>query len=97
MKIHFQKTKPSLITYRIQKKFGREEMMGDLKTVTETHSLSLVKFTAQKMKFSIKDFYSKCDQICSWFYISMHLANNTYLRANDKPFINGKIFKTIME
>ena len=40
MKIHFQKTKPSLITYRIQKKFGREEMMGDLKTVTETHSLS---------------------------------------------------------
>ena len=49
MKIHFQKTKPSLITYRIQKKFGREEMMGDLKTVTETHSLSLVKFIAQKM------------------------------------------------
>ena len=40
MKIHFQKTKSSLITYRIQKKFGREEMMGDLKTVTETHSLS---------------------------------------------------------
>ena len=67
MKIHFQKTKPSLITYRSQKKFGREEMMGDLKTVTETHSLSLVKFTAQKMKFSIKDFFSKCDQICSCF------------------------------
>ena len=25
--------------------------------------------TAQKMKFSIKDFFSKCDQICSFLRI----------------------------
>ena len=24
--------------------------------------------TAQKMKFSIKDFFSKCDQICNWSF-----------------------------
>ena len=29
--------------------------------------------TAQKMKFSIKDFFSKCDQICSFLRIWSHL------------------------
>ena len=28
-------------------------------------------YTAQKMKFSIKDFFSKCDQICSFLRIYM--------------------------
>ena len=28
--------------------------------------------TAQKMKLSIKDFYSKCDQICSFLRIWSH-------------------------
>ena len=30
---------------------------------TEMDALPLVNYTAQKMKFSIKDFFSKCDQI----------------------------------
>ena len=33
----------------------------------------LLTFTAQKMKFSIKDFYSKCDQIRSFLRIWSHL------------------------
>ena len=28
-------------------------------------------YTAQKMKFSIKDFFSKCDQMCSFLRIYM--------------------------
>ena len=32
-------------------------------------------FTAQKMKFSIKDFFSKCDQICRKLRIRSHLLN----------------------
>ena len=28
-----------------------------------------ITFTAQKMKFSIKDFFSKCDQICSFHFL----------------------------
>ena len=31
--------------------------------------------TAQKMKFSIKDFFSKCDQICSKLWIWSHLVS----------------------
>ena len=30
-------------------------------------------YTAQKMKFSIKDFFSKCDQIRSFLWIWSHL------------------------
>ena len=30
-------------------------------------------FTTQKMKFSSKDFYSKCDQICKMLQIWPHL------------------------
>ena len=33
----------------------------------------LVNYTAQKMKFSIKDFFSKCDQIRSFLQIWSHL------------------------
>ena len=29
--------------------------------------------TAQKMKFPIKDFFSKCDQICNFLWIWSHL------------------------
>ena len=35
--------------------------------------LTLLKLTAQKMKFSIKDFLSKCDQIRSFPRIWSHL------------------------
>ena len=35
--------------------------------------------TAQKMKFSIKDFFSKCDQICSFLRIRSHLQRKFLL------------------
>ena len=36
-------------------------------------------FTAQKMKFSIKDFFRKCDQICSFLRIWAHLLKKSLL------------------
>ena len=36
---------------------------------------SQIIFTAQKMKFSIKNFFSKCDQIPSFLRIWSHLLN----------------------
>ena len=39
--------------------------------------------TAQKMKFSIKDFFSKCDQICSflriWSYLLKKLLMENFI------------------
>ena len=35
--------------------------------------------TAQKMKFSIKDFFSKCDQICRFLTIWSHLLKKSLL------------------
>ena len=34
--------------------------------------------TAQKIKFSIKDFFSKCDQICSFLWIWSHLLKKSF-------------------
>ena len=36
--------------------------------------------TAQKMKFSIKDFFSKCDQICSFLGIWPHLLKKSLMK-----------------
>ena len=36
-------------------------------------------FTAQEMKFSIKDFFSKCDQICSFLGIWSHLLRKSLM------------------
>ena len=36
--------------------------------------------TAQKMKFSIKYFFSKCDQICSFLRIWSHLLKNSLMK-----------------
>ena len=36
-------------------------------------------FTAQRMKFSIKDFFSKCDQICSFSRIWSHLLKKSLM------------------
>ena len=41
--------------------------------------LRLTSITAQKMKFSIKDFFSKCDQICSFLRIWSHLLKKTLI------------------
>ena len=37
------------------------------------------KRTAQKMKFSINDFFSKCDQICSFLRIWSHLLRKSFM------------------
>ena len=37
----------------------------------------LLKYTAQNMKFSIKDFFSKCDQICRKLRIWSHLLKKS--------------------
>ena len=36
-------------------------------------------YTAQKMKFSIKDFFSKCDQIRSFLRIWSHLLRKSFM------------------
>ena len=38
-----------------------------------------LKFTAQKMKFSINDFFSICDQICSLMRIWSHLLKKYFM------------------
>ena len=35
--------------------------------------------TARKMKFSIKDFFSKCDQICNFLGIWSHLLKKSFM------------------
>ena len=42
----------------------------------------VISYTAQKMKFSMKDFFSKCDQIRSFLRIWSHLL---------KKILNGKL------
>ena len=39
----------------------------------------LMILTAQKMKFAIKDFFSKCDQICSFMRIWSHLLKKSLM------------------
>ena len=56
----------------------------------------IVRFTAQKMKFFIKDFFSKCDQICSFLQIWSHvlkksLMESWYLDFETKMTLNKKI------
>ena len=50
--------------------------------------LIIVMFTVQKMKFSIKDFYSKCDQIPSFLRIWSYLLK--------KPFVGKFIFRAVV-
>ena len=44
-----------------------------------TFDFVITKPTAQKMKFSIKDFVSKCDKICSFLRIWSHLLKKSLL------------------
>ena len=43
------------------------------------HNLYAKNYTAQKMKFSIKDFFSKCDQIRSFLPIWSHLLKKSLI------------------
>ena len=56
--------------------------------------------TAQKMKFSIKDFFRKCDQICKKLRIWSHLLNKFLMenfifcavkRTNSAEFEKGSL------
>ena len=38
-----------------------------------------LELTAQKLKFSIKDFFSKCDQIRSFLWIGSHLLKKSLM------------------
>ena len=49
-----------------------------LNSTWENAPSSKVNFTAQKMKFSIKDFFSKCDQIRQ---LKITLSQNIYLSS----------------
>ena len=42
-------------------------------------SLRIVPFTAQKMKFSITDFFSNCDQIRTFLWIWSHLQQKSVM------------------
>ena len=39
--------------------------------------MALTFYTAQKMKFTIEDFFSKCDRICSKLRIWLHLLKKS--------------------
>ena len=43
-------------------------------------SLIVLSMTAQKMKFSIKDLFSKCDRICSFLGIWSHLLKKSLMK-----------------
>ena len=47
--------------------------------VNPLHSTGLLLYIAQKMKFSIKDFFSKCDQIRNFLWIWPHLLKKSFM------------------
>ena len=55
--------------------------VGDYVTISRRKKDGTQPITAQKMKFSVKDFFSKCDQICRKLGISSHLLKK-YLMEN---------------
>ena len=50
-----------------------------LNLIVQGLSLILLMYTAQKMKFSIKDFLSKCDQISGFLRIWSHLLKKSLM------------------
>ena len=51
--------------------------MNDI--VTGKYEVTWHIYTAQKMKFSVKDFFSKCDQIRSFLRIWSHLLKKSFM------------------
>ena len=51
--------------------------------LVSTTTLKIRTFTAQKMKFCTKDFFSKCEQFLPFLRISLHVLK--------RPFLNGKL------
>ena len=50
-----------------------------MRTVVTIATNMIAVYTAQKMKFSIKDLSSKCDQICSFLRIWSHLPEKSLI------------------
>ena len=50
-----------------------------IKVVVQQNDVDEIKFTAQKMKFSINDFFSYCDQIRSFQRIWPHLLKKSLM------------------
>ena len=54
-------------------------------------------FTAQKMKFSIKDFFSKCDQIRRFLQIRSHLLKKSLMENFIFLYIVSHSFDATMQ
>ena len=73
----FQEVKPQInITYQ---KSGNCQKENKHQVMEWKYVVSGVIHTAQKMKFSIKNFFSKCDQIRSFLRIQSHLLNKSLI------------------
>ena len=82
-------------TIRVHGEWASRKTKDDKKCSTEPESVSCLKiimlhmqknfliysvtYNAQKMKFSIKDFFSKCDQICRKLRISPYLLKKSLM------------------
>ena len=65
-------------------------------TIHQKQLKNVASHTAQKMKFSIKDFFSKCNQIRSFLRIWSHLLKKSFMenfvfRAVTMQFFSGKV------
>ena len=56
--------------------YVKQKCYSDWKTVATSGTV-----TAQKMKFSIKNFFSKCDQICSSLRIWLDLLKKSLMET----------------
>ena len=56
-----------------------ENYIAQYEPYVEYMKLLCALYTAQKMKFSIKDSFSKCDQICNFLRISSHLLKKSLM------------------
>ena len=60
--------------------------------IFEISILEFVKVTAHKMKFSIKSFFSKCAQICSFLRIWSHLLKKSLMRNFNFCAVDAKFY-----
>ena len=65
------------LVFKIKKKILKSfvKYWGVIFTHVSIQFSLIIKFTAQKIKFFIKDFFSKCHQICRKLWIWPHLLN----------------------
>ena len=56
------------------------EVKSLLSFTANLRTVNSIYITAQKIKFSIMDFFSKCDQICSLLWIWSHLLKKSLMK-----------------